>query len=362
MNEMIKKFLNNHPKLDYCQRVLRYSTDKEMQAIVLGYHRDPRLLYFEERGGLYMDQYFYDIYMDYPSKGFFALLCQTLDAIRYGKKFGLVPVVTWSDRCLYKEEGVVNGSKNPFEYYFEPLSSVSRNEINHAGHVLGYHVCQRALNKETPFTVVSKTIIENGCYEEYIESNAQIWREFIRLKQPVEDYIQDSMKQIGFGEHVLGVHVRATDFNKGYVNHAVAVGQNEYIEAVKCAMKEVPSIEKIFLATDDLGTVNDFMEAFPGKVMYYNDTFRSDDGEAVHFSQSERENHKYRLGLEVMRDMMTLSKCEGLIGGLSNVCIAAQIVNRSSKNPFQYLNVIDKGFNKQGKTTYEDHFKNAGRI
>ena len=55
--------------------------------------------------------------------------------------------------------------------------------------------------------------------------------------------------------------------------------------------------------------------------------------------------------------MYILSCCSGLIGGFSNVCIMAQIAKKSRGIEFEYLDVINKGFNSVGKTTYQDHYK-----
>ena len=349
-------FFNKHPRMDYIQRCIRHARDPQFQELVLGYHRNPDLLSLEQHGNKWPDFSFYDIYMDYPSKGFFALLCQTLDALRYADRFNLVPVVTWSDRCLYKDKGEVNGSPNPFEYYFEPVSGFSRQDLSDALHVLAYHPYQRAWDRNHPFTVVSRTIVEGGFYNEYIRQNSLAWRKHLKLKEPVMDYIQKNMNNIGFDGSVLGIHVRATDFNKGYVNHAIAVQENQYIEAIHEALQKHPELQRVFLATDDQTTVETFEASFPGRIITFSDTFLSTDGEAIHFSQSQREYHKYRLGLEVIRDMYALSQCEGLIGSLSNVCIAAQIAKSAAGQSYQYLNVIDNGFNSTGKTTYQDHF------
>ena len=54
--------------------------------------------------------------------------------------------------------------------------------------------------------------------------------------------------------------------------------------------------------------------------------------------------------------MYTLSRCSGLIGSYSNVCIAAQIVRKSEGGKYEYLHIIDKGFNTTGQTTYQAHY------
>ncbi|MBU9735537.1 nodulation protein NodZ [Diplocloster agilis] len=349
-------FLIKHPKLDYLQQCLRHFNDREFVDVVNAINRDPNLLYFVANGNLYPNILFYDIYMDYPSKGFFALFIQTLDALRYAERFHLVPVVTWSDRCLYKAEQPINGTNNPFCYYFEAVSEFDRDEIAKAMRVLKYKDAQRALDKEHPFGVVSKTIIENDCYEEYINENALVYKKYIKMKKTVQQRLDRCLTEIAFEGKVLGVHVRATDFNKGYVNHAMAVDSNEYMDHVIQALA-VQHFDRIFLATDDAFVVEKFQLKFGSKVIFCKDVCRSSDGMAVHFGNKDGKNHKYQLGLEVIRDMYILSCCTGLIGGFSNVCIMAQIAKKSYGCEYEYLDIINKGFNTVGKTTYQDHYK-----
>ena len=355
---MIKKkisvFLARHSRLNCIQKCLRKCGDKKFAYYVSGYMKDPDILFFEKKGEEYPDRYFYDIYIDCPSKGFFALLNQTIDALKYAKRFNITPVITWSDRCLYKESNEINGSVNPFNYYYEMPDEFTGEDIKAAAHVLEYNYYQRSLDRNTSFGVVSKTIVENNCYDQYIEQSAQIYREFIKLKQPIVDMLESSKRSIRFEGKILGVHVRATDFKNAYVNHAVAVEENEYIDAVHTALIR-HSFDKIFLATDERSVVENFKKEFGDMVIFCNDVFRSSDGNAVHFSSDGRENHKYKLGLEVIRDMQLLAECDGIIGGYSNVCITAQIVKKSKFLEYEYINIIDKGFNSAGKTCYQDH-------
>lgn len=314
----IKAFLNTHPKIDYCVRFLRNRNDKVFVETVLAIKRDPNLLYFKSYGKENPDINFYDIFLDYPSKGFFALLIQTLDALRYADRFALTPVVTWSDSCLYKEKEKVNGTTNPFEYYYEATSAYTKEELEHSLSVLQYRDYQRYIDKNHPFGVVSKTIVENGYYDSYISQNAEIYRKYIKLKAPVLAWIQHSMEDIGFTDNTLGVHVRATDFKKGYIDHAKAVTCNEYIKAVQSALLKY-NFNKVFLATDEIDVVEEFRKEFNDLIICCDDVYRSMDGSAIHFSNAERVEHKYKLGLEVIRDMYLLSMCRGLIGGYSNV-------------------------------------------
>ena len=87
-------------------------------------------------------------------------------------------------------------------------------------------------------------------------------------------------------------------------------------------------------------------------MLYYSDVMRSNDRKSVAFHASSRVNHKYKLGLEVIRDMYTLSKCDGFVAGISQVAVCARINKLSRKEKYQDLIIIDKGIQKSGRLFY----------
>ena len=53
--------------------------------------------------------------------------------------------------------------------------------------------------------------------------------------------------------------------------------------------------------------------------------------ETVMRSINKRANHHYKLGYEVLRDMYTLSECQGIVAGLSNLSIFFRICKNESR-------------------------------
>ena len=74
------------------------------------------------------------------------------------------------------------------------------------------------------------------------------------------------------------------------------------------------------------------------------------DDESVAYSKSSRENHHYLLGLEALRDQYTLSACDGMVCGLSNLSITARLFKRGIfKEEYKDLVILDKGTNQNNK-------------
>lgn len=144
------------------------------------------------------------------------------------------------------------------------------------------------------------------------------------------------------GRKTLAVHVRGADFKRHYKNHPNIVATEEYIGVADDMMKQY-NFEQIFLATDDIEAIGMFSSHFGDKLTFYNDVMRTDGDETVMRSVSGRENHHYKLGYEVIRDMYTLAECDGLVAGLSNVSIFARITKMSRGSDYVALHYIDKG-------------------
>ena len=160
--------------------------------------------------------------------------------------------------------------------------------------------------------------------------------------------MQKEIKEIIGNKKTLAVHYRGTDFKMNYDNHPICVTIEQELEMIRTAMKN-DGFEQIFLATDDMSAINAFEAELAGQVVFYHDVLRGNDTTSVAFSKSNRKEHHYLLAYEVLRDMLTLSACEGLIAGVSQVSICARIAKASRGEAYQFLQIIDNGKNYNHK-------------
>lgn len=285
--------------------------------------------------------YFINLDQDYRYNGFCSLVKSLLELLAYSDFFDFCPVVRiGSDSMYYDESG--DFGDNVFEYFFKPVSDVRVTDINHYMKV--------TQSKPYDVTMFGKMGSYDIPDEQEIDFLAKIFKKYIKLNDRIEAGIGYELKQIANGGKTLGVHVRATDFNQGYNRHPVAVTPMEYLDIAKRVFAE-RNYEKVFLATDDHHVVQLFQDCFGGKLKYYKDTYRSQNGSAVHYGNYavEREHHKYLLGLEIIKDFYTLGMCDGLIAGNSNVSICARTVKRSRKEKYDYIRIVDKGIHHNMK-------------
>ena len=171
---------------------------------------------------------------------------------------------------------------------------------------------------------------------------SDLMKKYLRFNAETESKVCDVAKALIGDERTLGIHIRGADFKRHYDNHPNMVTIKEYAESVEETLKQ-ENFKKIFLATDDSEAIKVFTEKFGDKLVYYTDVIRTSGDETVMKSQVDRPLHHYHLGLEVIRDSYTLSICDGLIAGLSNVSIFSRLMKQSVGKKYDYLKILDKG-------------------
>ena len=285
----------------------------------------------------------YYIAPDATGSGFFADHNRLLCYLYYADYFGLCPVVEYSEGYSYAEKEPVNGTRNPFEYYFSQPGGVSVQTLSSAAMVI-------KCRKEN--AALAGKLNDSGkgydFSEEYLNALGRISTKYIRLNDVVEPWVQDQITKCLGGKKTLGVHVRGTDFKRNYKGHPIKISTEEYLAAAQKIFSD-EAYEQVFLATDDAEALEMFCEAFEDKLCCYADVVRSSGDETVMKSTVERTNHHYLLGLEVLRDVCTLASCDSLIAGLSQVSFAARIWKKSMGREYEKISVLDKGMNLSGE-------------
>lgn len=329
-------------EIQFLKHCFKHRKEKRFVKNVMEVSNDSTLVNMEEMGGNKENGFIYHIKMEPSYSGFFADHNRLLSLLYYADYYGMKPVVEYTEKYSYYEDHPVNGSRNPFEYYFVQPTELQVKDLAQYKGVL------RSRKENAALAGKLNKIPAAGGYgmtEEYICALAKISKKYITLNTTVSSYMEREISELLKNRNVLGVHVRGTDFKKNYNGHPVCITPKEYLQASQGLMA-TGRYEGVFLATDDKKTVEQFQMAFGDKLVYYKDVVRSDGDETVMKSQSQRENHHYLLGLEVLRDMLTLAACDGLAAGLSQVSYSARIQKKSMGQEYRDLVVLNKGINQ----------------
>ena len=331
----LKQYVKNRPKLECLYMCMKSLGNEELARKIIGVKRNPYNLIMQKKGELRPNEniYFINFNQGYGLNGFCSLFRFVLCHLAFAEDINMIPVINWGKNILYYDD-TVDWTNNAFDYFFNPVSEVSVVEVQNCRHV----VVSKGLDASA-FGTISGYVIP----DEEIIFLGSIMKKYISLKKEVSDLINGEFYKKG---KTLGVHVRATDFNKGYNRHPKVVTPYEYLEVAKFAFRK-NGFEKLFLATDDVSVIGLFKNEFGDNLYYYTDIFRSTNGNAIHYGNQDtrRKHHKFNLGIDILKDFYTLGNCAGLIAGNSNVSMCARIVKSSTGNCYQYMNIIDKGVN-----------------
>lgn len=339
---MKQGFLDRHSKIHYIGKCIRHFNDETFIDRVLLADENPYEIEFVELGDNNPDKLIQVIPNIYYLDGFCAEFRNTLKLLAYADRYGFIPYVLYDKNYIYKEDTLIFGTDNPFEYYFNQTCDLTYDSVMHSANVVF------AEKKHTKLVDLKCGIMPYS-YEmnqDNINWLGEIYKKYIQINSfSMKKITMDYENLLGGSIKVLGVHHRGTDYKKAYKYHPKYVTVEEKIAEVESIEEDY---DRIFLATDDREAGELFRKRFRSKVCFYEDVYRGEGSVSVAFSLDGRENHKYLLGLEVLRDVYTLSLCEGLIAGISQVAYCAQIMKKGMGGEFSYFKIIDKGINASG--------------
>ena len=341
MQRIIRKVKSIQKKLEFAKYCYSYGDDQRFVQDVKAIGKLPEAVFLEKGTGERKTEIFYHIYMEESKSGFFADHNKLLEYLFFADYYQLVPVVEYTDRYCYAEDHPVNGTTNPFEYFFDQPAGIGLDEMKSSAAIIHSRKDNIMLAKQ-----LNPKRDGYSKSDQYLKEMGRISKDYIHLKPQVKRWIEGEQrdKLSLHKETVLGVHVRGTDFKRNYNGHPIAISLDEYAHETEILMN-TGKYAKIFLATDDENAIELFERRFSGQLEFYKDVVRSKGKETVMKSESFRENHHYKLGLEVLRDMYTLASCDGLIAGLSQVSFAARIQKISMGKQYSDMKILDRGLN-----------------
>lgn len=354
----IEKFIIKHEKINYFQTILRKSCRKSFRNQVLEMNQEKNdCFHIRSFGNLNKGKiiYLYDV-NDSVGMGFFAVYRNMIEACFFAELYGFIPVFHWGKDFPYSESHVtINGETDSYQQFFKQPSNLNYAEARQSFAVMISSGNKRSLSRKLLFGKPDIESIEYSMDQEYFKKMSEYSKKYIHMNDMISESISSDIHKLLGSKKTLAVHVRIKVFQHGIDRHPVAASLEKYIEMTKKALKQ-NNFEQIFLATEESETVDIFSRTFGDQVVFYDDVLRMSDGN-VTYVEGKRENHKYRLGYEVLRDMHTMAKCSGLIGGLSQVAFCTQITKYESGQDFEFKQIFDLGVHHNNYTPKDDYKK-----
>jgi len=134
-----------------------------------------------------------------------------------------------------------------------------------------------------------------------------LFDKYLGFNQDIIDEVNMFANKWFAGNRVLGIHYRGTDKS----TEAPEVTYEELLKHVRNILAEDPSINRIFLSSDDVQVIH-YLEnsnlSIP--IVYRDDAIRSDNGDQIHLKQ---ENSKTTINRDAIVNCLILSRCDHLL-------------------------------------------------
>lgn len=338
----VVNYVHRHERLRYVIRCMRNIGNKEFVYDVNHLYTNLNFLKLVQNGMQNKGRIIYNIDVNIGS-GFFAVFNHVIEQIYYADTLGLIPYVRLGNKFPYAEEAEVNGTFNPWEYYFRQPGGLTRESVDKSYAVVANIKDPRKLEE---LKLKSAYIVN----DQYIELLGEIFKKYIFLQDCVDKEIMYGIDAILNGKKTLGVQIRMGSMLVGWDKHPIVPSLDEYICEIKKAI-DIGGFEQIYLATDDKRVLDALIKQFGSMLVYYKDVTRVEGRYNPYDVNTGREKHNYFCGLEVLRDMYTLAYTSGLVAGHSQVSICARICKSSTDKKYEYVKIVDKGINHNKRST-----------
>jgi len=309
--------------------------------------------------------------------GLFSNFLHTIDNIKWAEDNNYIPVVRWGpgrrdanlnrpgaqkaselanpkhvgdnpnfvkkedevEQCLYWSEQGWNDSKNPWEYYFEPLNKHTIEEALSSDHEIsdifqvGFHDLRvSSLEKKfLIFNLHSYTPLNTwGYFYSDVKfkkhrTEVQEYVKKLKVKDEIKEIVDSFVKE-KFSKNVLGVHIRATDkISESKIGQRPQVQLEDYLYEIEQYLK-INSKADIFVASDNNESIREIIRRFPNnKVLMSKCTRmqRYSDKIPLHLSSFAGP----QAGEEALIDCLLLSECSHILCTDSNLAAAALYFN-----------------------------------
>lgn len=249
--------------------------------------------------------------------GFFSNFLGVLNHLRWCEKNKKIPVIYWDKVSLYYTGEGFNGSKNSWEYYFEPVSNlrykegdkIIRSYCSPDGFQLSWLSCDCVLI----------------CDIDLRKSMHRIIKKYIKIKKIITNKIINFYQKYMQERKTIGIHIRGTDKVHGKGKEAPYIPLSKFIKIAE----KFPDYQ-LLIASDEYAIIDELVRKFGKRVIYY-DAHRSSDRKPIHSNENSNFN-KAQLGEEVLIETILLSKCDIFIHAASNVSTAVLFFNPELPN------------------------------
>lgn len=238
-------------------------------------------------------------------------------------------------QCLYWSEEGWNGSKNIWEYYYEPLNEFTVEEAENSDHDVSdiFMVGELDNNPDNKFLIADIhryeplalwNLLGTDVESQHRKNVYDVINENVKVKQKILDKVNTFYDKY-FDEDVLAVHVRGTDKKLEYPHKALPL--DAYLDAIQNRLDIKDT--KVFVASDNNEAIMEMMKKFGRKRIIAMPAVRMNkyfSPDPICLTSATGPKH----GEECLMESLLLAKCNHLICTDSNVAAGALYMNPDS--------------------------------
>lgn len=262
-----------------------------------------------------------------------------LSHMMYAKKHGWLPIIDQiHDPVNNKESYSINGTYNPWEYYWQQPIPYNLHDVYLSKHVI---LSKRSWYLKGDLGYSPSKHLNKELIQEYHNLAKEI-----PLKHDIKEKVQEQYEKIFVnGKKILGVNMRRGGYGKEdeyhAPNHPIQLAPSEMIDIVKTKISRW-DIDLIFLATEEQKYIDLFSEEFGNLLIYmprerYNGWKKYTESANPLYQPGKR----YQTALDYLIEMELLSRCNCLIGSITSGLRYAIIQNNLQ---FEKIEIIDNGY------------------
>jgi hypothetical protein len=244
---------------------------------------------------------------------------QVIGLIRYAERCGLEPIVYFNAATCWWCEGGYHGSRNAWEYFFEPVGSVSAADLFDGR----LHAFERASARDLQAALPGEIVMSDyllDCVGHYDHTEAQrqeyaaIVDRRIRVRPEVRAKLDGALVD-ALAQGATAVHYRGTD----KVRESPRQSVHEYYAAIQ---HRVDPGDRLFVATDDAAFLG-WMTGTYGDRVLHTAAQRAHDGVPLHLGP----HRGARQAEECLLDVLLMARCRHLVHGNSSVTNGVLVFN-----------------------------------
>jgi hypothetical protein len=246
-----------------------------------------------------------------PGCGLWSMFFEVVGLIRHAERHGLEPVVYFNGAtCWWSPDGY-NGSRNAWEYFFEPVGPVSAADLLGPRLTRLEQASPQQLQAELPQDLVrSDYILDHVGHYDHTEAQRQEYASIIgrriRVKSEVMAKVDRELVE-ALARGTTAVHYRGTDKFRESPRQSV----HEYHDAIR---HRVDPSHRLFVATDDAPFLRWALATYGDRVLC-TQAVRSHDQVPLHLGP----HRGPRQAEECLLDVLLMARCRHLLHGNSSV-------------------------------------------